>query len=439
MCGCQLSLYGHVCLAPAGAFDFRAGPDASRLEPGPGDVAPVEPLEIRSGDWPAYQGNSRRTPLATIAVPGQVAQQWAGRVSPGTIPTAPVTAGGMVFLGDRNGVVQALDAATGKPRWKAYTGGAIYFPPAIAGGRLYVGSADGRVYAFEAAGGRPLWRFRVAPAERWISVYGKLSSTWPVAGGVVVEDGVVYAAAGIAHYDGTHVVALDAITGKVRWCNDSSGAISKQVNSGVSLQGELYLADGELRFTGGGAYETARYDLKTGDCLNPPNDAPRSGFHTAFYAYYPAYGEFLSLDQTLEDGKWLVYDASYEGSLHSSLSLFPAGTPKPHRTVARWPFPRPRGAQPQAVWADGKGRRFNAFVVTPDTLLAAGQAPALGGQRAFLAAVRLADGSDLWLRELPAAVVKGGTAVDHEGRIFVALENGDLICFAAARRVASGR
>ena len=78
-------------------------------------------------------------------------------------------------------------------------------------------------------------------------------------------------------------------------------------------------------------------------------------------------------------------------------------------------------------------------MVTPDTLLAAGQAPAPGGPRAFLAAVRLADGSDLWLRELPAAVVKGGTAVDHEGRIFVALENGDLICFAAARRVASGR
>jgi outer membrane protein assembly factor BamB len=58
------------------------------------------------------------------------------------------------------------------------------------------GLADGFVYATEAATGRPLWRFRAAPAERKIPVYGSLSSTWPVAGGVLVEKGVAYAAAG---------------------------------------------------------------------------------------------------------------------------------------------------------------------------------------------------------------------------------------------------
>ena len=72
---------------------------------------------------------------------------------------------------------------------------------------------------------------------------------------------VPYAAAGIAHYDGTYVYALDAITGEVKWCNDSSGSLSEQVDCGVSLQGELYIADGELRFLGGGKYEIARYDL----------------------------------------------------------------------------------------------------------------------------------------------------------------------------------
>ena len=52
-----------------------------------------------------------------------------------------------------------------------------------------MGSADGRVYAFEAATGRRLWSFLAAPANRWITVYGKLMSTWPVAGGVVVDKG----------------------------------------------------------------------------------------------------------------------------------------------------------------------------------------------------------------------------------------------------------
>ena len=70
-------------------------------------------------------------------------------------------------------------------------------------------------------------------------------------GVLVAHDGTVYAAAGIAHYDGTHVVALDAATGEVRWYNDSSGQLSAKVNSGISLQGSLYLRGNELRFRGG--------------------------------------------------------------------------------------------------------------------------------------------------------------------------------------------
>ncbi len=97
----------------------------------------------------------------------------------------------------------------------------------------------------------------------WIPVYGRLMSTWPVAGGVAVQDGVVYAAAGIAHYDGTYVVALDAVTGKAIWKNDTSGALAEDVNCGISLQGELQLRGDELQFLGGGAYQVARYDRKT--------------------------------------------------------------------------------------------------------------------------------------------------------------------------------
>jgi outer membrane protein assembly factor BamB len=342
-----------------------------------------------------------------------------------------VAAGGMVFFGDRGGIVHALDA-TGKERWKAYTGGAIFFPPAVWEGRVYAGSADGRVYTFEAATGRRLWSFRVAPAERWIRVYGKLISTWPVAGGVVVQDGVVYAAAGIAHYDGTHVVALDAVTGKVKWYNDSSGSLSEKVESGISLQGSLHLGDGELRFLGGDAYETARYDLQRGKCLNEPYEGVNSRFHTAFYPYFPEYGQYLSLDCTLPDGKALVYDASYEGSQHSRLALLPSGAPRPQKPASRWPVRRRGQPEPKAIWQDSAGRRFNSFVVTPDVLLAAGKTGSGRAEGAFLAAINMKDGSDLWHQPLPCAVVKGGTALDAQGRILVSLEEGRVLCFAAA-------
>ena len=227
-------------------------------------------------------------------------------------------------MADRNGAVYAVRAADGELKWKAYTGGAIYVSPAIEDGRLFVGSGDGRVYAFEAATGRPLWRFRAAPADRWISVYGKLMSTWPVSGGVVVDKGTVYAAAGIAHYDGTHVYALDAATGNVKWYNDSSGTTSQEMDHGVSLQGELSIRDGELRFIAGGVHEEARYDLATGKCLNEPVQVPSSGFHTAFYGYFPDYGKYTSLECPVVDGKSLCYDVSYEGSWQSTLRLVPA-------------------------------------------------------------------------------------------------------------------
>ena len=240
MCGCQLSLYGHVCLGPAGRFDFHPPAAAPQLAAA-GDPSAVASFPVHPGDWPTYLHDSARSGISEARLPRSVARRWAYQ-TPGKVrPTAPIIAGDMVFVGDDSGAVRGLDAADGSLRWQAHTGGAIFLPPAIWRGRLYAGSADGRVYAYEAATGRLLWSFRAAPADRWMPVYGRLMSTWPVAGGVVAEEGVVYAAAGIAHYDGTYVYALDAVTGRVKWRNDTSGNLSEKVDCGVSLQGPLSL------------------------------------------------------------------------------------------------------------------------------------------------------------------------------------------------------
>ena len=65
-------------------------------------------------------------------------------------------------------------------------------------------------------------------------VYDRLISAWPVAGGVVVDGDTVFAAAGITHYDGTHVVALDAVTGHLKASNRNSGTLEQEVNNCVS-------------------------------------------------------------------------------------------------------------------------------------------------------------------------------------------------------------
>ena len=80
-----------------------------------------------------------------------------------------------------------------------------------------------------------------------------------------------------------------------------------------------------------------------------------------------------------------------------------------------------------------RGRRFTSFIIGPSSLLAAGNDGSKRPVEHFVAAVNLADGSDLWCEKLPAPAVKGGTAVDHAGRIFVALDDGRVICLDAAR------
>jgi outer membrane protein assembly factor BamB len=433
MCGCQLSLYGHIALGPVSPSEKSEKDAASPLTTF-ADASNVRALKAQPGDWATYRGNNARTDVSTVNVPGDVQLAWTAEVST-DLPTAPVVAGDLVFVADRTGVVQAFNAS-GAPAWKAYTSGPIYYPPTIAHDRLYVGSADGRVYAYEAATGRALWSYRVAPHDRRIPVFGKLISRWPVSGGVVVEGDTVYAAAGITHYDGTYVVALDALTGKLKAENSTSGVLSEKVNSGISLQGDLAIVDGELQFLAGGVYETARYHLQTLECLNTPREEVTSQFRTAFYPYYPEYGKFLTLEHTCADGSTLCHDASYEGSLFSNLTLqkpLPPGVPRDKQEASRWVRRGGKVPKPEVVWEDKSQRRFTSFVVSRDRLLASGHAPETP-DKPFLAAIHIADGKDAWVQRLPADVVKGGAAIDHAGRIYVSLENGRLMAYAPARR-----
>jgi outer membrane protein assembly factor BamB len=444
MCGCALSLYGNIGLSPVqGVGEHHSPPlpqtageiyaDALTEFPSADRVAPLGADETA---WTAFRGDAAQSDTTTLTLPQELALKWTRRVAEGDLPTAPVAAGGLVFTANRLGAIQAHDG-DGALVWKNHVSGAVYYSPVVAHDRVFVGSADGRVYAYEARTGRPLWTFRVAPAERVISVFGKLISAWPVAGGVAVHGDTVYAAAGLTHYDGTYVVALDARTGQLKASNVSSGALSKEVNGGVSLQGELQIDGGELRFLGGSVYETARYDLTTLKCLNEPQANVSSQFRTAFYPYYPTYGKYVSLEHPCGDGSVLCHDAGYDGAMFGNLALQSAAPPgtKPLVKDAARDFLRRRGLDaPKAadVWRDKLNRRFTSFVISGDNLLATFH-PDDKPEQPQLIRLDIRTGADRESHSLPADAVKGGTAVDAAGHVFVTLENGELLCFQGKR------
>ncbi len=426
MCGCQLSLYGNIGLRPQSEEPFQES--ESPLWTTKLDDTSKSKIHPQHGDWSTYRGSNARTDRSLVPIPKNVEVLWSKQVCEDIIPTSATTANGMVFVADRRGCIQAFDE-NGQRAWTQSTDGPIYYPPTVANGKLFVGSADGKAYAFDASSGNPLWNYRVGPNLDRIPIFDRLLASWPLSGGVVAEGNTVYAAAGLTHYDGTYVVALDAATGELKAENRTSGVLQADVNNGVSMQGELSIVDGELRFLAGGVYETARYDLKTLECLNAPLKQVESQYRTAFYPYYPEYGKYLSLEYQCADGCKLSHDASYEGSLFVNLAKYskpPSGAPKIKKEAARWV--RRGGKLPEPVWQDQANRRFTCFAVTDETILAGGH-PEGSETEPFLVAIDTNTGQDLWLAPLPSLPVKGGISVGFDGRLYAMLENGRLLCF----------
>lgn len=65
--------------------------------------------------------------------------------------STPLVHDGLIALGSHDHFVYVLDAQTGKPIWRYRTGGDVLGSAALYGGLLYIGSDDGYVYAFRAA------------------------------------------------------------------------------------------------------------------------------------------------------------------------------------------------------------------------------------------------------------------------------------------------
>jgi len=455
VCDCQLTLYGITCLGPAGDFKFTPDiSDQARLVGAGSAGRRVSGLLTQSGDWPTFRADNACSAATSANIAGESRALWQFDPKASTVaglPTmsAPVTAGGLVFVGGTDGIVRAIDAATGAIRWKASTGGAIRMPPTIWEGRAFVGSGDGWVYAYDAATGRPLWQFRAAPVERLIPVYGTLMSTWPVTTGVLVDNGTAYFAAGIANYDGTYVYALNATTGQLKWHNSTSGHLDKDARTGVSVQGHLLLHDGKLYLAGGTSVSPAVYDAGTGKCLN-------DGAQLAQCASRMPRGWELSLlgGQVVACGKPFyghpAYDV-YDGTVFNRVFMVSMGDTsvawtsdaRAHRLMAFKDFDQKGlarkmenpGNRFQVNWSQispGSTAAWTAEFKKASAMAVCRNAVLLAAEKE-LVALNLTDGDVLWRQPLPKPPAPWGLAVDGAGRAVVTLTDGKVLCFGPSQ------
>lgn len=175
-----------------------AEPDASLNQAATPDPA-VEDIAATTGSTPAAGG-----------VTGEVAMYRGGPRHDGQLTGPP-------------------PATAPKLVWRFDTGGEVYSSPAIANGVLYVASKDGILYALDAATGAERWRFE-------ISEYVTRSSP-------AVVDGTVFVGGGFAFH------AINAATGQERWSVPIryAGQASPTIASGVAIvtsqEGWIYALD----------------------------------------------------------------------------------------------------------------------------------------------------------------------------------------------------
>ena len=224
-CVCYITakLTGFWALAPeSGKRKAQSGKWAAknaRLERGPAygeDKPPAAQRSPAAADWPTYRHDAARSGRAGTTIAGVLETGWETHV--GGRLSSPVIADGKVFVASSDShTVWALDATGGKRLWSFSAGGRVDTPPTVHRGLAIFGSADGWVYCLRTADGKLAWRFRAAPDDVRMLNRGQLESPWPVHGSVLIQDGVVYLAAGRSSFldGGIFVYAIDPATGEV--------------------------------------------------------------------------------------------------------------------------------------------------------------------------------------------------------------------------------
>ena len=177
-----------------------------------------------------YAASQDGNVLALDAVTGK--ERWKTELDI-ELSAGPATNEGVVVVASRDGYVIVLDAATGIEQWRTYIAGEALAHPLIQEDSIVVQTIDNRLRALSRFDGRQRWSIeQTAPA---LTMRG---ATSPLLAGSLV----------VAGFDNGRLIAVDASTGDVEW--DSMLALP----SGRSDLDRLSDIDGAIALVGQDIY-----------------------------------------------------------------------------------------------------------------------------------------------------------------------------------------
>jgi outer membrane protein assembly factor BamB len=184
------------------ALDARTGKLAWQF-PAPRPAASPDAVPA-SGDGPAQIEQAALPAAGETGVPEAAAP--VEPVEPGEFSYAtPLVLDGVVYVGNLDGYLYAVEAATGRLRWRFQTGAGITSGAIHDAGVLYFGSNDHNVYALDLATRQPKWKFETRD---------EVNASPRLADGVLYVGGV-----------DSNFYAIDAATGTLKWTFPTRGRI----------------------------------------------------------------------------------------------------------------------------------------------------------------------------------------------------------------------
>jgi len=216
----------------------------NKLQPDPDLAATpvVLPAPVANSEW-TQPGGEADNALPHLSAPGSFGQVWsisagAGSTRTARITSGPIIANGTIYLIDAKASVQAIDAATGAPRWtvslvpgdadaeKGFGGGV-----AFDNGRLFVTSGFGFTVALDPATGAEIWRHTVPVPVRTppAAVNGKVY--------IVTQTNQFFA---LSQADGSRVWDYEAVSETAGVLSSTTPAVAGELVMAGFTSGELF-------------------------------------------------------------------------------------------------------------------------------------------------------------------------------------------------------
>ena len=286
--------------------------------------------EASAQDWPMYRRDPQRSGSTNSIVPTELSQRW--EVELACRGSQPVVVGNRLWVAEKDAHrIRCLNSANGASQWSFTAGGRIDSTPTIYNGLVLFGCRDGSVYCLRAEDGALVWRFRAAPADRRLTSYGQVESVWPVQGSVLVQDGIVYFAAGRSSFldGGIMVYGLNADTGSVLYHHHLEGPwpdVKKDVGTPFAMEGalpDLFVSDGEdlymqrIKFDAElNRLETTQesslgeLDMGANHLVATGGFLDDTGFDRLYWMYSRRWPGFYFAQQSPKAGQLVVFDDS---------------------------------------------------------------------------------------------------------------------------------